>query len=136
MRVMQAALREFALSSDDTRRQFQQRPQPRLVLSEPVARGRFTFQFSFIDPVSSRLLGQLSAQTFEEFLDRFGEFVRGLPQPSMWGGPARRSPQDPFQSYLTRRMDQVFREVRRSPRATLSFRGRTIEVEGDRLEFK
>lgn len=133
LRVLQAALREVAQSDDRTRRQFDQRPQPVLLLAMLTGDGGPTLHFIFADPHNSMPLKQLSAQTFNSFLDRFAEFVRCLPQPGLWGGAARRPQQRPPESELTRRMDQVHRELRRSPMATMRFRGRSIEVEGDRM---
>ena len=135
LRVVQATLREVALSETGTRQQFDRRPQPILLLSRPLSDGEVALQFTFADPLDSTPLRELSTQTFNAFLDRFSEYVRGLPQPSLWGGAARRPPHGPFDSELTRRMDQLFRELRRSPKATMSFQGRTIELEGDRMEI-
>ena len=135
LRIVQAALREVARSEEGPRRQFERRPQPILLLSMLPAAGDLTLHFTFADPIDSTRLQELSAQTFAALLDRFGDFVRGLPQPSLWGGAARRPNTRPFESELVRRMDQLHRELRRSPRATIRHKGRTIQIEGDRMEF-
>ena len=135
LRVVQAALREVALTNDQARQRFSQRPQPILVISGLTTDGDLTVKFTFADASSSSRLGGLSEQVFGALLDRFSEFVRGLPQRSLWGGAARGSPGRPLDSQLARRMDQLYRELRRSPKATLRFGSRSIQVEGDRMEI-
>ena len=135
LRVLQAALREVARSDEGTRGQFDQRPQPILVLSKLVADGELGLSLVFVNPVDSTPIGPLSDRTFVAFLDRFSEFVKGLPQPGLWGGAARRPAPGHFESELDRRLDQLYREVRRSTKATLMFKNRTIEIEGDRMEI-
>ena len=75
----------------------------------------------------------LSTAAFDSFLDHLGKFVAGLPQPGLWGGAARRSPQEPFESELDRRMDQVYAELRRTSKVVLRFQARTLEIEGDQM---
>lgn len=135
LRVVQAGLREVARSDDGTRRQFDRQPQPMLLLSMATDGDGLRLHFIFADPSGGTPMAELSSRTFGAFLDSFTQFVTGLPQPGLWGGAALRSRQAPFESELTRRMDQVYRELRRSTKATMRFRGRTIEVEGDRLEI-
>ena len=135
LRVVQAVLREVARGVEGPGRRFEQSPQPVLVLSKLSADGDLVLHFTFVDPLDYGPLEDLSDETFEALLDRFAEFVRGLPQPSLWGGAAPRPSGRPFESELTKRMDQLHRELRRSPKAILSHRTRSIEVEGDRMEF-
>lgn len=135
LRVVQAAVREVARSDDGTRPIFDRNPQPILELSRLETDDGLTLYFTFTDPQDGTSLNELSSQAFDALLDRFGEFVRGLPQPGLWGGAANRSAQRPFEDELTRRMDQLYREMRRSPRATMRAQGRTIEIEGDRMEI-
>ena len=135
LRVVQAAIREVARSDERTRGQFDQRPQPILVLSKLVADGELKLSLVFVNPVDSTPVRLLSDRTFVAFLDRFSEFVKGLPQPGLWGGAARRPAPGHFESELDRRMDQLYREIRRSMRATLRFKNRAIEIEGDRMEI-
>jgi len=135
LRLVQAALREVARSEDDTRTYFDQNPQPVLQLSRLQTGSALTMYFSFIESGTGAPFSELSAQIFGGLLDRFSKFVQGLPQPGLWGGPANRPSQYPFEDNLTKRMDQLYRELRRSPKATLIAQGRTIEIEGDRLEI-
>ena len=135
LRVVQVALREVSQSNDGTRRYFDKRPHPILMLSNLDTNDDLTLHFTFADSRDSTPLKELSSRAFNALLDQVGEFVRSLPQPSLWGGAARRPPQRHFESELKRRMDQLYRELRRSPKATIRFQNRTIEVEGDRMEI-
>ena len=135
LRVVQAALREVARSNNGTRQRFDQRPEPTLLLSKLSTGDDLTLHFAFADPPDSTLLVDFSSQAFDAFLDQFIDYIKGMPQPGLWGGastgPARRG----FTSELTMRMDQVHRELRRSPKATITFGGRSIEIEGDRMDI-
>ena len=135
LRVMQAALRQVALTNNGTREQFDRRPQPVLVISRLSADDTLSLELVFIDPLEGSPMHELSNQTFGAFLDGLATFVSSLPQPGLWGGPAHRSPQHPFESEVARRMHQVYSELRRTPRAVLRFQGRSIEIEGDRMEI-
>ena len=135
LRLVQAALREVALSGDGTRERFDRQPQPILVLSRLSSQDGLTLQMTFVDPIDGTPLEELSSRTFDAFLDSLGRFVMSLPQPGLWGGAARRSPQPPFESGLSERMDQVYAELRRSSKVTLRFQTRSIEIEGDRMEI-
>ena len=135
LRVVQVALREVARNVEGPSRRFEQSPQPVLVLSRLAAGGDLVLGFTFVDPIEDTALEDLSDETFEALLSRFAEFIRGLPQPGLWGGAARRRSSSPLESDLARRMDQLHRELRRSPRAVLTHRGRSVAVEGDLMEF-
>ena len=135
LRVVQAALREVARNVDGPRQRFEQSPQPVLVLSRLGAGSDLVLGFSFVDPIDDTPLEDLSDQTFGALLSSFAEFVRGLPQPGLWGGAARRPPSSPLESDLAKRMDQLHRELLRSPRAVLAHRDRSIVVEGNLMEF-
>ena len=135
LRVVQAALREVARSEDGTRQRFDRHPQPVLRLSRLDTDDALTLHFTFADPQDGTPLNELSSQTFDALLDRFSEFVRGLPQPGLWGGAARRPPPGPSESELARRMGQLYRHLRRAPKATMRTQGRSIEIEGDRMEI-
>ncbi len=135
LRSLQVAIREVGMKDDASRRGLERRPPPALVLHRLVGNGEYTLQFAFANPSDSALLPSLSSRVFDAFLDTFSDYVKGLPQPGLWGGAARRSSSRPYESDLAMRMDQVYRELQRCPRATLVFRGRTIEIEGDRMEI-
>ena len=135
LRVIQAALREVAMSDDGARAQFDRRPQPVLVLSRLASDDKLRIYLVFIDPIDRAPMPELSTRTFDAFLDRLGEFVTSLPQRGLWGGSARPSPGRPFESEVSRRMYQVYGELRRTRKATLRFQDRSIEIEGDRMEI-
>ena len=133
LRVLQAALREVALTDARTREQFQSRPQSVLVVPRVVKGDTLGLSFAFVHPIDGTAMVSLSAATFDSFLDHLGKFVAGLPQPGLWGGAARRSPQEPFESQLDLRMDQVYAELRRTTKVVLKFRKRYLEIEGDQM---
>ena len=135
LRIVQAALREVARNVDGPRHRFDRSPQPVLVLTTRAASGDLVLRFTFVDPIAHTPLEDVSEETFEALLSRFAGFVRELPQPGLWGGTARRPPPGPPESDLARRMDQLHRELRRSPRAVLAHGGRSVVVEGDLMEF-
>ena len=135
LRLVQAALREVARSEDVTRAHFDRNPQPILQLYRLETGSDLTMYFSFIESATGEPLRELSSQTFGMLVTRFSSFVRELPQPGLWGGPANRPTKHTFKDNLTKRMDQLYRELRRSPKTTLSAQGRIIEIEGDRLEI-
>ena len=133
LRVLQAALREVALTDAQTREQFSSRPQPVLVMPEVSRDKALALSFAFVHPIDGTPLVSLSDTTFDAFLNHLGKFIAGLPQPGLWGGAARRSPQEPFESELDRRMDQIYVELRRTSKVVLRFRSRSLEIEGDQM---
>ena len=135
LRVVQAALREVARNVEGPSRRFEQSPQPVLVLSRLAAGDELALGFTFVDPIDDTPLEELSYETFGALLGSFAEFIRGLPQPGLWGGPARRLSSSPLESDLAKRMDQLHRELRRSPRAVVAHRDRRVVVEGDLMEL-
>jgi len=135
LRVLQAALREVARDNDQTRRHFDSKQQPVLMVGGVRAGDGLTLDLTFADPLDSSALEALSSHTFNAFLDKLGEYVRKLPQPGLWGGAARRPPLWQLETDLARRMDQVYVELRRIPKVTVSYQDRAIEVEGDRMEI-
>jgi hypothetical protein len=135
LRVLQAALREVARDNEQTRRHFDSKPQPVLMVGGVRAGNGLTVDLTFADPLDSSPLEALSSHTFHAFLDNLGEYVRKLPQPRLWGGAARRPPPRELETDLARRMDQVYVELRRVPKVTVRYQGRAIEVEGDRMEI-
>ena len=133
LRAIQAALREVARTNEAARPQFEQQPQPVLLLSRVTANGGVTLGFEFSNQLDSTRMQDLSSITFEAFLDEFTQFVRGLPQRGLWGDTLGGSPRKRYDSEMTRRLDQLRIELRRFVKSRLSFRGRTILFEGDRM---
>ncbi len=134
LRVLQAAIREVARSVEDGRDRFDQLPQPVLVICQLEGGDDLILHLVFMDADGGGLHTELSSTVFGAFMDELGEFIRGLPQPGLWGRPALRPP-EPDALELSKRMDQVYRELHRSSKSAISFRGHTIEIEGDRLEM-
>ena len=135
LRVVQAALREVARRADDTRDLFAKQPQPVLHLTVRPNEEELTLHFSFADPVDSAPLPQLSKSAFNAFVDQFSELLKGLPQRSLWGESIGGARAGRFDSEVYRRLDQVRREMRRFPKARLTFGRQTISFEGDRMEI-
>ena len=134
LRVLQAAMREVARSNDGTAAMFSQQPQPVLVVSTATVEGDLVLRFTFGDPLDSTPLTNLSSLTFKAFLEQFSQLVKELPQRSLWGesvGGARPR----YASGVERRLDQVRLELRRFPKARLSFDRHTISFEDDRMEI-
>ena len=133
LRVVQAALREVALDTGGAREHFEARPQPLLAMPAPAGRDSIAMSFVFVDPQDGSPMEDLSAATFGSFLDRLQGYVTSLPQPSLFGGASRR-PTREAGSEVDRRMDQVYAELRRASRVTLRHGGRSLGIEGDRIE--
>ena len=128
LRVIQVGLREVARNNTSTRIQFDRQPQPMLLISINTGKDSLKLSFNFSDSSEELQVTEFSSQIFSDFLEYFAEFVRSLPQPSLWGGAALRSPNAQFESEVIRRMDQIYRALRRSTKATMSFQKRTIKV--------
>ena len=135
LRVVQAALRETARGSEENRQAFSQQPQPVLFLTAHVSDEDLVLRFAFSDPLDSSPLAELTERVSSVFLERFTEFLKGLPQRGLWGASVAGSQRRRYESLLARRMDQLRLELRRFPRARLRFDRHTILFDGDRLEI-
>jgi hypothetical protein len=133
LRVLQATLREVARNTEETRGSFTSQPQPILQLSISAAGEDMVMGFHFADPSDSAAMGQLSERAFTEFMDRLGQFIKKLPQRGLWGESFAGSHTRSYDSELDRRLDELRTELRRLPRAKLTFDSLTISVEGDRV---
>jgi hypothetical protein len=135
LRVLQATLREVARNTDETRERFASQPQPVLQLSISAAGGDMVMEFHFADPSDSEAMARLSERAFAEFVDRLGQFIKRLPQRGLWGESLAGSQTRSYESELDRRLDELRMELRRLPRAKLTFDRQTISIEGDRVEM-
>jgi len=135
LRVLQATLREVARNTEETRESFASQPQPVLRLSIGEADGEMVMGFHFADSSDSAAMAQLSERAFAEFVDRLGQFIKRLPQRGLWGESLAGSRPRSYDSELDRRFDELRMELRRLPRAKLTFAGQTISIEGDRVEI-
>jgi hypothetical protein len=77
----------------------------------------------------------LSERTFGRFLDELGQFIKLLPQKGLWGESVGGAQRRRYDSDVDRRLDQVRLELRRFPKARLTFDRSTISFEGDRMEI-
>ena len=135
LRVVQAALREVARGHDDTRQQFSESTQPVLKVSSHITEGNLALRFTFADPTDSSPLPNLSSVAFSAFVDRLSQHIQELPQQrDLWGASVG-GPHRDHDSEIARRLNQVCNQMRRFPKATLSFDDRTIRFERDQTEF-
>jgi hypothetical protein len=135
LRVVQAGLREVARLHDDTRETFAQPPHPILLMSSESDETSLTLKFSFADGQYSQPMPQVSARVFAVFMERYSRFLKTLPQPGFWKDSVTGGQNDPYESEVERRMDQIRMEMRRFPKVRLSFRNREILIEGNRMEI-
>ena len=136
LRVVQAALREVARNDDSTRQPFIQQPQPVLLLTASVADDDLVMRFHFTDPLDSTPLTELSAQTFRSFVEQFGDYLKTLPQPGLWGDAIGGMQTRRHRSEIERRMDQLRLELRRFPKAKIGFEEHSISIEAGRIEIE
>ena len=136
LRVLQAAVRDVARGVDDARGLFKGQPQPVLLLSTEVEGCNLYLNVYFADPLHSTPMLELSAQAFEPFMVKFGNLLKLLPQPGLWGRMARRSGPSSIETETDRRLDELRVELRRFSRATLRFGNRSISFDGDQLEIQ
>ena len=137
LRVLQAAVRDVARGvDDDAHALFESQPQPVLLLSTEVEDGSLYMNVFFAEPVRSTPMVELSTQAFEPFMVKFGNLLKLLPQPGLWGRMARRSGPSSIETETDRRLDELRVELRHFSRAILRFGHRTISFDGDQLEIE
>ena len=136
LRVLQAAVRDIARGVDDAHDLFEIHPQPVLLLSTEVDGPDLQLQIFFADPTNSKPMVELSAQAFDPFMVQFGNLLKLLPQPGLWGRVARRSGPSSIETETDRRLDELRVELRHFSRATLRFGKRSISFAGDQLEIE
>ncbi|MDP6453231.1 MAG: hypothetical protein QF898_07980 [SAR202 cluster bacterium] len=133
LRVLQAAVRDVARSVDDARDLFEGQPQPVLLLSTEVDGPDLNLHIFFADPNNSTPMLDVSAQAFDPFMVKFGNLLKLLPQPGLWGRMARRSGPSHIETETDRRLDELRVELRHFTKATLRFGDRSIAFDGDQL---
>lgn len=135
LRVLQAALREFARSTDRTRELFIEPSRPLLRASAGVSDDDLVLSFSFEVPGESEASDELSRIAFDRLMSGLSDFIKVLPQKGLWGETVA-SPGAPRQDSATsRRLDELRMELRRFPRVRLRHGARSILFEGDRMEI-
>ena len=135
LRVVQAALREVARGDEATREQLSERPQPTLHLSATTDEANLTLRLTFADPTDRTPLLDLSTATFRAFLSQLRRLVEKIPQRDLWGEAVGGPSIGESHSDAEKRIDQVRQELRRLPKAKLTFEGQSVTFEGDRMEI-
>ena len=135
LRVVQAGLREVARLHEDTREAFLQQPHPILLMSSESGDDSLTVRFTFADGQYSQPIPELSSRVFHVFINKYGNFLKTLPQPGFWKDSVTGGQQESYASEVERRMDQIRVEMRRFPKVRLSFHDRAILIEGNRMDI-
>ncbi len=136
LRVIQAALRDFARGVEGGESLFGGQPQPVLLLDAVTSDGpALVFQLYFADPDDDAPMPELSARAFDAFIIGFGKLLKRMPQRDLWGTMSSGSSAPRFESETDRRLNELRTELRRFGRAVLRRGGRSITFDGDQLEI-
>ncbi len=135
LRVLQAALREFARSTDRTRELFIDPSRPLLRASAEVSDDDLVLSFSFEVPGESEASDELSRIAFDRLMSGLSDFIKVLPQRGLWGETVASPGAPRHDSATARRLDELRMELRRFPRVWLRHGSRSILFEGDRMEI-
>ncbi len=137
LRVIQAAVRESARADAAARGLFEEPVAPSLYMTVSAGEGGASeLRFYFGMPDGSDLPTEAASSAFSVFITDLADRVRGLPQPGLWGGAVGGAGRAEAESDVARRTGEVYAELRRLPRSVLSFGGREICVDGDRVELR
>ena len=136
LRMLQVTLREVGKNGEDTRDSFSERPPPVLHISSRITHEELILILFFADARASNPMLELSEGLFGLFIERFGQFIKELPQKGLWGQSGTVSKRQQFDSEVNKRLDQLRIELRRFPSARLKFNKQTILFEGDRMEIQ
>ncbi len=85
LRIVQAALRETASSTDDTMSTMSTNPAPLLFSSLDRHNGITTILMYFGDVNDNRLIEEFSKLVVHRFIEGLNEFLNGNAQSSLWG---------------------------------------------------
>ena len=137
LRVIQAALRDFARGVEGGESLFGGQPQPVLLL-DAAARGEseMVFELYFADPDDDAPMPELSARAFEAFIIGFGRMLKRMPQRDLWGAMSSGAGAPRFESETDRRLNELRTELRHFRRAVLGYGSRSITFDGDQLEIE
>ena len=137
LRVIQAALRDFARSVEGGEALFGGQPQPVLLLDAVTSDAPdLAFELYFADPDNEAPMTELSAQAFEAFIANFGKMLKRMPQRDLWGVMSSGSGAPRFDTETDRRLNELRTELRHFGRAVLIYRTRSITFDGDQLEIE
>ncbi len=137
LRVIQAAVRESARDDAAARGLFEEPVAPSLYVTfAPGEGGSSELRFHFEMPDGSDLADEAASNAFSVFVTDLADRVKGLPQPGLWGGAIGGATRSQDETAVARRMGEVYAELRRLPSSVLSFGGREICVDGERVELR
>lgn len=137
LRVIQAALRDFARGVEGGESLFGGQPQPVLLL-DAVTSGEteIVLELYFADPEDDTPMPELSARAFEAFMANFGKLLKRMPQRDLWGAMSSGSGAPRSDTESDRRLNELRTELRHFGRAVLRHGGRSIAFDGDQLEIE
>jgi len=136
LRVIQAALRDFARGVEGGESLFGGQPQPVLLLDAVTSGGtEIVFELYFADPEDDTPMPELSARAFEAFMANFGKLLKRTPQRDLWGAMSSGSGAPRSETESDRRLNELRTELRHFRRAVLRHGGRSIAFDGDQLEI-
>lgn len=137
LRVIQAALRDFARSVEGGEALFGGQPQPVLLLDVAASdESDLVFALYFADPEDDTPMPELSAQAFKAFIAGFGKMLKRMPQRDLWGVMSSGAGAPRFDTETDRRLNELRTELRHFGRAVLRYGGRSITFDGDQLEIE
>ena len=134
LRVLQATLREVGRDDERTRPQFEERPSP-VLMATTRGDDALSAALFFSDSPDGPPMEELSRRVFDAFMDRFADYVSGLPQPSLFGGAAPGSSGRSNDTPVSRRMSQVHRELRRAGKVSVHVDKRAVRIDGESMEI-
>ena len=135
LRVLQTAVRGVAKAEEEIRPLFEQSRSPQLLLSAEVAEGKLSLSVSLAEPGDSAPMPDLSARAFELFIERFAKLLEDTTQLGLWGQLVRGAAPRQFDSDVDRRLSELRTELRHFSSARISFGGRGIAFDGDRMRI-
>ena len=133
LRIIQAAVRETAFSSNHI--DPSERHQPILLASLSEEDTKLLIEFSFTDPKTTEHLDILSKSIFQEFFHNFGEYIKTLPQPSLWGPKSSIETKKTVPSVLQKRLSEVYREMKRISKSKITVNSKSVSIEGFNLQL-
>ena len=136
LRVLQAALRDIARNTDNTREFFSESPYPVLRLLVEVSGENLILNFIFTLKKDSGFAQKLSEAVFEHLMMTFTDLIKGLPQRGLWGQSLASSRSHRLGSPVERRLHELQIELRRFTSSRLKYRSRSIRFEGDHMEIE
>ena len=133
LRIIQAAVRETAFSSNHI--DPSESHQPILLASLSEEDTKLLIEFSFTDPKTTEHLDILSKSIFQEFFHNFGEHIKTLPQPSLWGPKSSIETKKTVPSVLEKRLSEVYREMKRISKSKITVNSKSVSIEGFNLQL-